>query len=666
MIHILFITSKEGIPESLKEAFSAPEIRVVTRHQPDEATSAIERNAFNLSIIYETGNVSNLRRQIRDLRKLNSRLSILVISQQYSVEAEQITFEEGGELYLTEPLPLRSLERIIQQHTRQEPAVTEQTHYTGYPTRDEPINSAPVPALQILRDFSHILRFSLDYKAFTHHFVLKLRDYISFSRIGIFLETQDTPAISSQRPSRTLACIASFGLPSDLIDCFQLSREVGIGKSLTEQPRIVHAADPNQRGSIAVNDGITKEFAILGCHIAIPINDRERCIGAAVINGPVTGRSYSEDELQLLYLLMEELGLAIRNSRLHSGLAAHGKLISNVLESMSSGALVLSENLEVIYTNDSAKRYLQEEVNNDRIEWADLPSTLATPVHRAVEKGELLDPFIIPGIQSESLYRISIIPFSVTDEVALLPRPVMVVIEDFTHIEASKKTAVENTRAELISLIAERFAHEIRNSLVPLTTHMQLIDRKIEQPKFQTSLKNALMKETGRIKRFSDQMLYLAQNSNPISESVDLRESIENAFDKAKSLANCKTAKLELSSQIDCPTIEGNAEAITYALEEIFLNSFQAQENALKKIFVTLQQNDEGILSLKISDTGPGFEERALISATDPFFTTRNTGVGLGLSVADKIISEHKGYITIATRKSNNDYDLKIEIPLSN
>lgn len=614
-------------------------------------------------IIYAESGEKIMQRHLRDIRETREDVFTIVLVPEYSLASETTAFDEGADLYFAEPVPVRTLKRLLQKDP-----VAEESHLSKPPEGSKyPIvktTADTASTLRTLRDLSHILSFSLDYKAFTQHFILKLRDHISFSRIGIFLESSAKQSVVRKSTTNHLECIASLGLPTDLIDCFQLSRDVGIGKELSERPRILH----RQRQTappFSVSAGNTeKEFAILGCDIAIPISDREGSIGIAVLNGPVTGRSFIDDELELLYVLMEELGLAIRNSRLHSELAQHGQLIENVLHSMSSGALVCGEDLQILYTNDAARRFLRIE-NSDtkrQVDFAELPHKLASPIHRAVEKGELPEPFEIDGPEGDGIFRVSIFPFTQKGELVLLPRPTMVIVEDFTKIEANKQSAVDSTKEKLISLIAERFAHEIRNSLVPLSTHAQLIDKKIDQPNFQASLKNSIIKETARIKRFSEQMLYMAQSSLAGSNELALAQLVEDAFDRARSQLGNSSAQLTFDNQSRSSQLKGNSEALTYAIEELFINSMQAAPDK-QEIKVVLTEDEEGILRIKLRDGGSGLSSTVIEQAAEPFFTTRYTGVGLGLSVANKIVSEHGGYLRLYPRDDKHEWDVEIELP---
>lgn len=665
MSHFLFIRNEPSIPNTLREVFLATGNRIVIRQSATQAESALNRGVFDAVILYSEEAAGETSRSIREIRDLSSDVFILVLAPAYDLSTEQASFEAGADLYFSEPIPNQTLARILASQSGQTgdeaPLPDQAQAHSAEPPRA--VNHM-ASTLHVLRDLSQILSFSLDYKAFTQHFILKLRDHISFSRIGIFLEGSAKQTLVKKNRPKHLTCVASIGLPSDLVDCFQLSREIGIGRELSAHPRIVHKGGNSQARFEHTSSSIDKEFSILGCHLAIPITDRENAVGLAVLSGPVTGRNYSEDELELLYLLMEELGLAIRNSRLHSELAQHGQLIENVMHSMASGAIVFSENLDILYINDAAKRFLGlGQQHPDRtVEFAELTSKLAVPVHRAVEKGELPEPFQIAGASENAIYQVSIFPFTQEGELILLPRPTMVILEDYTKIEANKETALQDSKSELISLIAERFAHEIRNSLVPLSTHAQLIDKKIDQPKFQASLKSAMLREIARIKRFSEQMLYLAQASQTGGTELDLDDVLEKAFERARNQAGNINAELVLNNRVSKAFLMGNPEAMTNAFEELFLNSMQAQPSE-QTIQIQIQLNQEGILCLQWKDGGGGFSDEAIGSAKEPFFTTRHTGVGLGLSVAEKIISEHYGFLRLNRRSEEHDWDLEIELP---
>lgn len=656
MSPILLISQFPSAPESLESRLANLSCHRFHRNAPESVASALARGVFDYVIFYLAEGEAPNPQAIKYVRQMCPPVVIYVLAASHTDGAAEIATESGANLYLVEPVAEPLLSQLLAKGPAELDARSNSVAMA--PTTDAQAPMRPPSELQILRDFSRILGLSLDYKAFSGQFILKLREFISFSRIALFLQEPLAQPILQTSRSNRLECIASLGIPADLIDCFQLNRNAGLGKVVMAQPRILrmdaHGLDPAAR----------KELAILDCEIAVPISDRERVIGVAVLNGSVTGRDYSEDELQLLYLLMEELGLAIRNCWLHMALKRHGKLVGDVLGAISSGALVIDEALNILYANPAVYRFLDlVESKQNQLTFAELPQRLASRVHAAIQHGETVEPFFMAGVKGQTLYRIAILPFGEKEPSATGPRAVMVVAEDYTKIEAGKRDAIKDSREGLIRTMAERFAHEIRNSLVPLTTHAQLLDSRIGEVSFQRSLKESLLGECGRIKRFSEQMLYLSCEAIALDTSIEIEAMLKSAFSRACALSKSE-GKLELAESKGTYKVFGNEPALQHAFEELFINALQdgAEEPVVQVDLKPLE--GANMLLIGLRDSGPGFSVDIMERVFEPFFTTRNTGVGLGLSVARHIIHAHQGSLILHERHPDVDCDLAVELPL--
>jgi two-component system, sporulation sensor kinase E len=655
---ILLISQSASIPKALEAIVTSLPCAWVHRHDPETVASAVSRGAFDHAVVYLEKGEAPQDGAIAFLRKSCPQLAIFVIAAENCPEIASQVVECGAELYLPEPVSAQLLRRLLQKPASVQSDQAILPHASAQVSGSQPMNRPP-SELQILRDFSRILGFSLDYKAFSGHFILKLREFVSFSRIALFLQEPASQPIIKNARSTSLECIASLGIPADLVDCFQLNCEAGLGKAVFSQPRILHVNSPS------LDLAARKELAVLDCQIAVPISDRERVIGVAVLNGSVTGRDYGDDELQLLYLLMEELGLAIRNCWLHMALKRHGQLVGNVLGAISSGALVVDDGLNVLYANPAVYRFLNQSDRGDKnIPFASLPSRLATRVHRAIERGERIEPFFMAGVDEQSLYRVSIFPFDDKADSAGGPGAVMIVLEDYTKIEAGKQSALKDSREGLIRTIAERFAHEIRNSLVPLTTHAQLLESRISEPDFQQSFKRALFSECARIKRFSEQMLYLSCESIVLDSSIDIEPILQTSFERARACCGGNVA-IHFHEPLPACRVFGNKEALHHAFEEIFINALQEGGADAPVVHLALEPlEDANMLRISIRDNGPGFAPDLLDHVMEPFFTTRNTGVGLGLSVAHRIFASHHGGMRLFARQAGAAWDVQVELPL--
>ncbi len=637
--------------------------------KPDLAAARplLEAGLFDACLLALDSLSAGARQTIAEFRALAPLCPLVVALPEKSADDERAAYLAGADLALVSPLDAAAfqalIQRLVARNARTPPPV---------PPASPP--SAPAlisTTLAVLRDFSQVFSYSLDYQEFTRHFVVKLREIIGATRIAIFLEGPPPPGNLGPPsvPTQTrLVCAGAVGLPAELIDCFELSRENGLGRRVMQTGRILRLGGESSAPFLAADPRVQREFEILGCEIALPVNDRERPIGVALLGGRLTGVPFSDAELLLVYHLMEELGLAVKNSWLHHELAVSHHLFSDVLGAMTSGALVVGADLDVLFANQTLRRFLSGDAARApaRVDFAALPPVLAASLREAVQQGKAAAPFIYehPGPPAR-VFHASIIPFASAER--RLPQPALLLLEDFTQIRAAQRAEIEASNLRLIGLIARRFAHEIRNSLVPLTTHQQLFDAEYSSTEFRDSLKHALTRETSRIQRFTEQMLFLAQSEGGVTDVLPLEDLLRKSFSRSREFLG-EAGELEIRSEIPGSQLRCHRPSLGHALQEIFLNGLQSAGSPPRvTVAVAPEVMPDGRpgLALKFHDSGRGFTPDVAVRATDPFFTTRNTGVGLGLTVAKRVVEAHAGRLDVQPRKQPEDPDLIIHLPLN-
>ncbi|MDD3179724.1 MAG: ATP-binding protein [Opitutaceae bacterium] len=670
MIRLLFIADDSRAEPLTTALSSAADFHLHRRPLIAAASGALAAGAFDACLLAPGQADAEAVQQVAATRAALPRQAVIVILPPPASSGDQSRFmAAGADLVLLAPVDTGALAATIRRlaalPTPFAPALPPgsavpfpEAGSTPPPSHDPGLSSA----LEVLRDFSQVLGYSLDYRQLTHHFVLKLREVIGVTRIAIFLEPGAVDALPTAAPPDTsrLPCAAAIGLPADLAGCFMLSRTSGIGRQLTLNPQILRAAATG-----FLDPGIAREFEVLGGQVAIPVHDRERTLGAAVLGGRITGGEFPDAELLLIYHLLEELGLAVKNSWLHHQLVGSHRLFAGVLDAITIGALVAGPDLSVLYANRAIVRYLGK-VDPGRADFADLPVPIAQKLHEVVEKGADIAPFFHePPGTAGPVFRVTILPLR--NAAGRLPQTAMVLLEDFTQIRTAQRAEIEASNLRLVNLIARRFAHEIRNSLVPLTTHQQLFDAEIGNAEFRESLKQALARETHRIQRFTEQMLFLAQTEAPPAEVASLEELLRSSFENSRHFSGTG-GELEIVSEVSIPKLRCHRPSLAHAFEEIFLNGLQSAGPAprLTVAVASAQRPGGGAeLVLRVRDSGRGFAPESAGRAAEPFFTTRNTGVGLGLTVAQRVIEAHQGRLEIHPRTSPTDSDLVIHLPFA-
>jgi nitrogen fixation/metabolism regulation signal transduction histidine kinase len=142
---------------------------------------------------------------------------------------------------------------------------------------------------------------------------------------------------------------------------------------------------------------------------------------------------------------------------------------------------------------------------------------------------------------------------------------------------------------------------------------------------------------------------------------------IEEAFQEACTYQQARGAQIKYERGNKPIVITADRPALKYALTEVFCNAVQASE-ADAKISVRVQAEASGNglqgLQIEVEDNGAGFTPEAAQKAPTAFFTTRNVGLGLGLTVARKIVEMHGGTLEIIAPKSGQGGVVRIALPL--
>jgi signal transduction histidine kinase len=247
------------------------------------------------------------------------------------------------------------------------------------------------------------------------------------------------------------------------------------------------------------------------------------------------------------------------------------------------------------------------------------------------------------------------------------PSSVLMVAEDLTQSEQLQKLELETDRLRLLKTIAARLAHEIGNALVPISIHQQLLEEKIESTEFRASLNHAMAEGVRRILRLVSQMKLMAKDRTDLDDSIPLEPLIEEAFALAQQHHPVKARARTFENAPTPVILSGDRPALKEALAEVLLNAFQANpQNPEIAVRTRLDLSASGAswVHIEVQDNGAGFPPELTAKTAEPFFTTRNTGLGLGLTVCRRIVEGHQGKVEIPADAHPGGL-VRISLPLS-
>lgn len=675
---VLVLAEHPDSAETVRSALNPESFRVVHRTTLDDAEPLLAHGLVSLCILdAELSGVQGVW-LIERVRRRAAKCPLLVLAGARQSEWEEEAYLQGVAQVVTKPVRPRMLQLLIERVTGPAPAVAgpgapaSSTEFLSLPqvkAGEAALNVPPSPALaqnfEILRKFSAILTHSLDAEGMLKQFLLLLREMFSVNRAVVFLRQPLTPfnvAVASDE-SRRLRAVSSLGLAPGLLEHFELSLDGGAGAQLHRLGRILRRTSDE----ILRDPEAQKEFELLGAQVAVPILDREKLVGVALFDGRVTGEPLVNAELELIFHLLEQLGLALRNIWLHDQLAGNHEMMAEILRELSSACVVVGRDLTVLHANKAARRFFGgAEHRSGELEFSDLPQVLGGKVYQVLKTGAAVPTFKYePESPVQAVFYISIVPFR--GRGAGAPASALLMAEDRTQAEQLQRLEIEAANLRLVKTMADRMAHEIGNALVPLSTHQQLLAEKYKDPEFRASLSDAMADSVQRVSRLINQMRFLARDAIVSPEAVPLAKLVEEAYQEAQKYHPAKASQLCFEDAGRPVIINGDRAALKHALTEVMINALQANPTD-PKIGVRLSGDSNGngksAFQIEVQDNGNGFTAEAAQKASAPFFTTRNVGLGLGLAVTRKIIETHQGKLEIVPSTSAKTGLVRISLPL--
>ena len=675
---ILALSNHPAFAETIRAGLNPEQYRVVHRLGVDEAEPLLVHGLVAACILDTDMMDVELVWVIERLRRRDPKCAIIAYTAYSESAWEEEAFLHGLTHILTKPVRTRLLASLLER-----PESAPSTQVATRPSQSSVIQSSQIPlfrqsdvsvtgrfvnaaqTLDVLRDFSSILTHSLDAEAMLKQFLMFLREILSVNRAAIFLNRPCSPMAENFSPddTRSLRSATAIGLSSGLLEHFELSLDSGIGGQLARLGRILR----RDSDEVRMDTEAQKEFELLRAQVAVPILNRETIIGVAVFDGRVTGEPLTNAELELIFHLLGQVGLGMGNIWLHDQLSENHEMMTDVLRELSSACIVVGRDLKVLHANKAARRHFgTKNKQTGGLEFSDLPQSLGAKIYQVLKTGAVMGPYRYePESSPGTIYSISVVPFQRAN--STVPISALLTADDLTQAEQLRNLEAEAANLRLIRSMADRMAHEIGNAMVPLSTHQQLLVEKYKDKEFRESLDHALADGVKRVSRLVSQMRFLAREGHIEQETVSVGKLVEESYQEARKHLNVENAQLELEDGGKPIVITGDHAALKHALAEIFLNALQANPKE-PKIIVRLKTvaNGEGKqnLEIEVQDNGAGFTPEAAEKVPSPIFTTRAVGLGLGLTVSEKIIETHDGTLEIVPPQSGQHGIVRILLPV--
>lgn len=339
--------------------------------------------------------------------------------------------------------------------------------------------------------------------------------------------------------------------------------------------------------------------------------------------------------------------------QLVSDIAGDNELLEMVMESMSDGVVVTDREDNILMVNKSAERMfpfstddLIEKPLNQAIGDKEIREFLKENLHGL---DRILDQEFTLGDGYSRTLSLSIMPLVrqgwITGNV--------IHIEDITEKRAKEARLRRAESLAALTTLTAGVAHEIKNPLGSIGIHLELMKKEMsgkKQIETQKVLENLLIikEEVDRLNRIVMDFLFTVRPMNAELSYDELNRVVRELLDFMKFELSEAGITVDTDLTKTGPQILMDERYMKQAVLNILKNAISAMPDGGRLRVQTVQKGNE--LLLKISDTGVGIPDEHMDKIFEPYFTTKDFGSGLGLTLVYKILKEHMGDIEINSK----------------
>jgi len=476
------------------------------------------------------------------------------------------------------------------------------------------------------------------------------------------LEAETAAVVLVNPDGQTRTYAACYGLQADALR--GIVRPVHIGA----QGYVIRTGKSLLINDVSADEHVSHDFAErLGLHSAIiaPLMAKGKITGCLTAFNKQEQRSFTDDDLRLLYTFADQAAIAIENARLFeetrrllAKTQEQARQVQRILDTVAEGMLLLDAERRIVLVNPAAQEYLaaltEARVGDTLTHLGGQPiATLLEPPSEGLwHEVTVEEPF-------RRIFEVSARPMEAEPEAGGW----VLVIRDVTEQREIQQRLQQQERLAAVGQLAAGIAHDFNNLLTGIIGFAQLLQIREDIPETAKADLEIIVEQGQRAAHLIQQILDFSRKSITQRRPFDLAPFLKET---AKFLERTIPENIHIILEIVPGDYLINADPtqIQQMLTNLAVNARDAMpeggELRLRLARFTLSPGERppfpGMpagewVALSVSDTGMGIRPEHLPHIFEPFFTTKGPGRGAGLGLAQVygIVKQHEGFIDVET-----------------
>lgn len=226
---------------------------------------------------------------------------------------------------------------------------------------------------------------------------------------------------------------------------------------------------------------------------------------------------------------------------------------------------------------------------------------------------------------------------------------VIFLFTDLTEWRRLEREAQLNSRLAALGELTAGVVHELRNPVSVISGWAELLARRLPEGDERRAQAEAIVAEAEALERTVSQFLSFARPFDLTRSWCDPSELTERAVAFCTRKALRKRADIRVDCPRDLPLVHVDNNLLTHALANVLANAVDAVDEG-GQAGIEVREKDPG-LEFSIWDNGPGIPTEPGVNIFEPFFTQKEGGTGLGLTITHRTVTAHGGRVSFAARE---------------
>ena len=249
-------------------------------------------------------------------------------------------------------------------------------------------------------------------------------------------------------------------------------------------------------------------------------------------------------------------------------------------------------------------------------------------------------------------------------------KAMMFVFRDITFFNRFKEEFRKNESLAQMTTMAAGVAHEIKNPLASISIYLQLMDKMMEKNGSMTREEakkylDVVSEEVDRINKIAVDFLFAVKPMKVNLAICNINDIVKKTVSVVAAELEQKGIALNLHLAVSLPKVLADCTLIQQSILNLINNAMQAMPEDRQDPEITVSTfMEDDMVKICVADNGCGMTEEQMSKIFEPYYTTKSSGTGLGLTVLFKIMKQHEGDVTVhSTPGKGSEFILQIPVP---